>query len=479
MTQPPDRKLFQGARLRRLRRERGLTQVRMAEELGLSPAYLNLLERNQRPMTARVLLRLAEVFDVDLRALGDGGETEVVAGLREMFADPLFAARPPGLQDVKEFAATSPEVADGVLALYRAYRESVTNTTELAERVARQEGVAEPSRFAAEDVRDALRARNNHYPELEEAAEALLVRAELVREEAFAGLKTYLRRTAGIATAIVPADVMPAMLRRFDRHRNRILLSEMLPESGRVFQLSFQAALVEHGALLDRLVAQSGLAAEDARRLLRITLANYFAGAVMMPYARFLSAAEQARHDLDVLTHRFGASVEQVCHRLTTLQRPGARGIPFFLVRVDNAGNVSKRFSATSFQFARLGGACPRWNVHDAFGAPGRVLTQIVEMPDGAVYFSMARTVGRPGLAGAGAEHHHAVALGCEIAHASRIVYADGYDLAKAANRTPIGINCRLCPREDCGQRAFPPLNRRMIVSEHRRDVSPFGFADE
>ncbi|MFN0043902.1 MAG: short-chain fatty acyl-CoA regulator family protein [Alphaproteobacteria bacterium] len=476
-----ERKLFQGARLRRLRRTRGLTQARMAEELGLSAAYLNLLERNQRPVTARVLMRLAEVFDVDLRSFGEDGEGQLVAGLREVFADPLFSSAPPSLQDLKEFATTSPETANGLLVLYRAYRESAATATELAERVSREEGVGfvDAGRFPAEDVREVLRARTNHFPELEAAAEDFLARADIARDETFSGLKSYVRRTAGIGVIVVPADVMPTTLRRFDHHRNRLLLSEMLPESGRVFQLSFQIALIEYGALLDSVVAQSNLAGEESRRMLRITLANYFAGAVMMPYGRFLSAAENARHDLDILSHRFGASIEQVCHRLATLQRPGARGVPFFLIRVDNAGNVSKRFSATTFQFARLGGACPRWNVHDAFRVPGRVLPQIVEMPDGAAYFGIARTVGRPGLLGQDGEQHHAIALGCEIQHAARIVYADGLDIDNSAKRTPIGINCRLCPREDCGQRAFAPLDRRLVVTEHRRDLSPFRFATD
>jgi len=474
-----DVKLFQGGRIKRLRREKGLTLARMSEELGISTGYLNLIERNQRPISAQVLLRLAEVYNLDVKAFSaeDGGR--LLAGLGEVFADPLFRERGVGQNELKELASSNPELAAAVIDLYRAYRDSGANATEMAERLAREEGAGDIARFPAEEIREFLRAHNNHFPDLEVAAEALHESGKLQREEMFASLRAHLQRAHGAAVAIVPVDVMPTTLRRFDRHRNRVLLSEMLTEAGRVFHLAVQVAVLEQGTLLDRLTQDERLAAGDTRRLCRITLANYFAGAVMMPYERFLAAAESLRYDVDVLARRFGASVEQVCHRLTTLQRPSARGIPFFLIRVDNAGNVSKRFSATSFQFARLGGACPRWNVHDAFQRPGRILTQVIQMPDGATYFSIARTVTRPGAGAQAPDQLMAIGLGCEISHARRIAYADAYDLESQAAVTPIGVNCRLCLREDCNQRAFPPMNRPLFVSEHRREISPYAFSSE
>lgn len=480
MTGPSkDYKLFSGRPIRRLRRELGLTQARMAEELGISTSYLNLLERNQRPVTAQILVRLAEAYDVDLRSFAGNEEANALASLNEVFSDPLFASHPVDQQELKEVAEAGPEVAQAVIALYQAYRRALTGATELAGRLTDRDGpiTVEALRDPAEEVRDFLRARNNHFPELEAAAEALHDRARLAPDELYSGLKAYLAEALDTGCALMPVDLMPSLIRSYDRHRRRVLLSEALAESGRAFQLAFQIALLEHGTLLDRLAGEAGFPSPETRRLARINLASYFAAAVMMPYDRFLRAAEALRYDIDLLCRRFSASFEQVCHRLTTLQRPGARGVPFFMIRIDSAGNVSKRFSAGSFQFARLGGACPRWNLHAAFQTPGRILTQIVQMPDGARYFSIARTVARPGLGHAQPDRYFAIALGCEIAYAGRLAYADGQDLAQTAADMPIGINCRLCERPDCDQRAFPPLNRPLIVDENRRDLSPFLFA--
>ncbi len=471
-----DQKLFVGPRIRRLRKEHGLTQARMADELGISTSYLNLIERNQRPLTAQILLRLAESYYVDFKSFTGNAEARALAALQEVFRDPLFEGVDIARHELSDLAAASPEASQAVLTLYHAYRESATNVTELAERLT-DGSTRDTVRFPAEEVREFLQEHNNHFPELETAAEEFHERANLGTDEIYAALKRYLADSLGIGVNLVPADLMPTTLRVYDHHRRRIMLSEMLPMSARTFQLAYQIAILEHGTLLDRIVADSKLTDPPTMRLGRVNLASYFGAAVMMPYERFLTIAEGLRYDIDILAQRFGASYEQTCHRLTTLQRPGARGVTFFMIRVDNAGNVSKRFSAGSFQFARLGGACPRWNVHDAFQTPGRIYTQMVQMPDGPVYFSIARTVNRTGAGFRAPEQQLALGLGCEIAHAHRLVYADGYDTENAAAATPIGINCRLCERPDCNQRAFPPLNRALIVDERRREISPYAFS--
>ena len=473
-----DQKLFCGPRVRRLRRERALTQVRMAEELGISTSYLNLIERNQRPVTAQLLIRLAEVYDVNLRDFAGGEEAEAFADLSEVFSDPLLRGREIAQQELKDVAAAGPEVSRAILALYQAYRESLTRGADLAERMtSRGEGGDAPElRDPMEEVRDFLRLRNNHFPDLEARAEDLHVRAKLSRDDLLHGLRGHLLDALGIGVTIMPVDLLPQTLRLYDRHRRRLVLSEMLPESGRVFQVAYQIALIEHGEAIDAAVKESGIEGGTARRLCRAHLASYFAGAVMMPYERFLQAAETLRYDVEVLSRRFGASYEQVCHRLTTLHRPGARGVPFFMVRLDAAGNVTKRFSSGGFRFARLGGSCPRWDIHRAFQTPGRILSQMVEMPDGSRYVTFVRTVSRAGLGNSGDHHPFAVALGFEAAYAQRVVYADGFDPTKDSQVTPIGLGCRLCERADCTARAFPPLTRPLIVDEHRRELAPFMF---
>lgn len=471
------RKLYAGPRLRRIRRDLGLSQTRMAEELGISASYLNLIESNQRPISASLLIRIAETYDVPFRSLGEEDEAQAAATLTEVMADPLFRNAGLGRRDIEELAAAAPLAADAMGMLYRAYRAASERTAALAERLADHAVDLSPSGFPVEEVREFIHARRNHFPALDEAAEALEARLELHRDEPGVGLRTYLKEAHGVTVRVVPTDVMQTTVRRYDRHSRRILLSEILDTSARTFQLAYQIGLFEQRPLIEGIVADSGLEREESRRLLHVQLANYFAAALIMPYGPFLKTAEALRYDVVLLGRRFGASFEQVCHRLTTMQRPGARGVPFFLIRVDNAGNISKRFSAGGFHFATFGGACPRWNIHDAFRVPGRILTQIVQMTDGTTYFSVARTVTRPGSPFGTPDQQLAVGLGCEIAHAPRLIYADAYDLAEVDRiAMPIGVTCRLCERTDCGQRAFPPLHRKLVVDETTRGLSPFSF---
>ena len=473
------KKVFAGVRIRRFRRELGLTQTAMAEDLGVSPSYLNLIERNQRPLSAQVLLRLNDVYDIDLKELSGEDDARTAASLKEVFSDPLFQDLRIGNNELTDLAGTSPDAAQAVLTLYRAYRETMTKAAAVAEQMADGEIAVDidTARFPTDEARDFFHHHNNHFPELETAAENLWADALDGAEDLGHTLHQHLKGAYGIAVKVMPIDVMPDMVWRFDRHTSRLFLSEMLGQPGRTFQLAFQVGIRSHRNLFDDIIAGAGVAGDEAVQLCRLGLANYFAGAVMMPYERFLNAAEKLRYDIEVLTQRFAASYEQVCHRLTTLQRPGSRGVPFFFVRVDRAGNISKRFSSGGFHFARFGGTCPRWNVHEAFRTPGKIITQVVQMEDRTTYFSVSRTV--TGLGGGFhlPEQQLAIGMGCEIGHARRLVYADGLDLADTASLTPIGVNCRLCERADCNQRAFPPLNRRLAINETYRGFVPFTFA--
>jgi predicted transcriptional regulator len=326
-------------------------------------------------------------------------------------------------------------------------------------------------------VRAILHEARNYFPELDEAAETLAADLALAGHELFFSISEYLRGRHGIRVRLMPLDVMGDRLRWYDHHRRQLLISEVIEQSGRAFQAAYQLAFAQFNGLLTDMSLRLEPADEMTRRLLRITLANYFAGALMMPYGQFHEAAELMGYDIEVLSARFGASIEQAAHRLTTLSRPTARGIPFFLVRVDIAGNVSKRFSAGRFPFAHSGGTCPLWNVHSAFAEPGRLLTQVIELTDGSQWFSIARTVRRAITPWGAVEPRFAIGLGCEIKYAPRLTYAKRLDL-NALDVTPIGINCRLCERLACPQRAAPPATRALLVDETMRNVSPFTFKD-
>jgi predicted transcriptional regulator len=329
---------------------------------------------------------------------------------------------------------------------------------------------------ALEEVRDFFHGQGNYFAELEEAAQEIWQAGGMELGNLYRGLVDYLDRELAIRVRTMPIEVMGATRRRYDRHGRRILVSEMLPLHSRNFQLALQIGLIKYRGLLDRLVAEGGFPGEEPARLAKIGLASYLAGAVLMPYDRFYRAATAARYDIEMLQHRFEASFEQVCHRLTTLQRPGAKGVPFFMIRVDKAGNVSKRFSANRLHFARFGGACPRWNVHDAFRWPGRIHVQVSEMPDAQRYFSIAQTITKAGAGYRLPGQTFAVALGCELAYAAQLVYADGMDLLADEIAVPIGLHCRLCERLDCAQRAFPPLHHKLTVDENIRGATAYVF---
>jgi len=476
-----DKKLFAGSKIRRFRKGLGLTQVQMAEELGLSGSYLNLIERDQRPVSAQVLVLLAQTFDLDLRDLATGADDDVITSLREVAADPLLESYEIDRGELRELAERQPRIADMLVRLHTSYRETLADTAELLER-ASDGGVGGGPvggltiGSPVDEVRDVLHDRNNHFPSLEDAADRLSGELDLRDGEMFVGLKRRLADAHSVAVKIMPVDVMGGYLRRYDRHSRRVLVSEMLEPAARLFQVAFQLALFEAGDELDRLAAEPALSSVEAVRLFRIGLANYMAAAIVMPYERFLGEAVKTRYDIDVLARRFSASLEQVCHRLTTLRRPGARGVPFFMIRVDQAGNVSKRFGGRVFPFARAGGACPRWNLHDAFRRTGVWTPQLVELPEGARFFTIAHAIRRPSGGAGDPGQLLTIGLGCDAAHARDLIYSDGVNTGADAVAAPIGVNCRVCERVNCPRRAHPPLRRRLFVDESRRGVAAFAF---
>lgn len=464
-------KLFAGARLRRLRKDIGQTQAQFAEALGVSASYLNLLERNQRPVTARVLLALAEGFDIDVRSFGSEADRQVLADLDALARDPVLEGVDLDQRDLKDLVDANPRAADALSRIYQAWREANTTANDLAAQVAGGTGagtVISP----LEEVRDALDGRQNHFPELEHAAEAL--RAGLEPDIPLElALMRRLQREHGAAVRTYDDAVMGGALRRFDFHARKLLLSEQLPAEARIFHIAATLGLLEAGDVLDAEVARGGFSGEGARQLYRAALANYLAAAVQMPYAGFFEAAEKARYDIDTLSRRFSASFEQVCHRLTTLNRPGARGVAFFMLRMDQAGNVTKRFGGGVIPFARSSGGCARWRLFDALRMPERIHVHTIELPYRMRFVTIARAVSRP-LPGGGVQMQ-VLTLGCEAKEAGRLVYDPG----ESAPPLEVGLSCRLCERRDCGERAFPPLQRTVRLDPHVRGRAPFTFGDE
>lgn len=466
--------LMLGAKVRSLRRREKLTQAQLAQRLGVSASYLNLIENNRRPLTANLLLKLAKEFKLDLNSFAPTDDARVVSDLREAFSDPMFEAGGIAPAELRELAGSSPAIAGAVLKLYRNYRSARESAEIFAERLQQHgEGELTSAGSPTEEVNDLLQRHGNYFPEIEAAAEALWDRAQLDPDDVNGGIAAYLEKEHGIQTRIVQASEGDAM-RRYDPKRRVITVSEVLPPRTRRFQLAHQAGLILHSDAFDALGLDGELPNPAAKSLTRVVLANYFGAAVLMPYGSFLAAARETRYDIELLAHRYRASFEQICHRLTTLRRPGAEGIPLHFLRIDIAGNISKRFSASGIRMPRFSGACPRWNVHTAFLTPGMISTQLSRMPDGTVYFCMARTVRRDS-GGYNRPHTvHSIGVGCEVRYAKQMVYSDGVDLDNRAAATPVGVTCRTCEQIDCEQRVFPPMQKRLEIDENVRGMSFF-----
>ena len=458
-------KLYAGAKLRETRTRLGLTQRAFAEKLGVSLPYLNQMENNNRPVSTGVVLALAQEFGFDVTELSTGDAERLVTDMREALADPIFSDGAPPLADLRLAASNAPALARSFLELHRAYRETSERLASMDEALDREDATTRLSPW--EEVRDFFHYCDNYIDAVDRAAENFAcpsgTRGDVV-ELAIAALKKH----------GVNVEYSNETLRSFDSETNTLTLSARATKATKSFQLLHQLALLTQGKLLDATLDLARFHSDDSQKIAKIGLANYFAGAALMPYNAFLAAARETRHDLEMLAERFGASIEQVAHRLSTLQRPGAKGIPFFFVRVDQAGTITKRHSATRLQFARYGGACPLWNVHQAFERPGHFLRQLAETPDGVRYLSIARNVSKPGGGFHAPVRRYAIGLGCEITHATELVYSDDLDVTKPKAFEPIGISCRICERRDCHQRSVPPLERRLTIDLDRRGALPY-----
>ena len=464
-------RIFAGSRLKSLREGRNIRQAEMAERLGISASYLSQLEHDDRPLTPALLETLARDFPLDWDGFEEDVATRRFAALREAAADPLFAATLSPDQ-LTRIAEQQPALADQFVQLHAAYRRAGERLQIVDDALANDS--ASGSRLPWEEVRDWFHDAGNYVDTLDRAAEALATRLRGAQSSPpVEALERHLREALTVSLVYASGEA----LRDYDATMGHLVIDQSQPSESQKFQLAHQLVALALQDEISGVVTNARLRTAAARQLLFVGLANYAAGALLMPYARFREEARGVRHDIDRLRQSFGVSFEQACHRLSTLQRPGGRGVPFFFCRVDMAGNITKRHSATRLQFARFGGACPLWIVHEAVAIPDRILVQLAETPDGVRYVSMAKGLVKPSGSYDRSPRRYAVALGCEAVHAHEFVYADGLDLTADRAATRIGVSCRLCHRPDCDQRAFPPSDRAIIVDPDRRAVVPYAIA--
>ncbi|WP_336081417.1 short-chain fatty acyl-CoA regulator family protein [Nocardia sp. SSK8] len=468
------RKMYAGARLRRLREERRMTQAALAKSLDLSPSYLNQLERDQRPLTIPVLLKLNSTFDLDVQFFAADSDARLVSDLHEVLVEAAGGGDTAPITEVEELATRLPEVARIVIAMHRRLRAATDQLDLLSSRVDTPSG-APGTPMPYEDVRDFFYDHRNHIATLDHAAEQLFEESGLSIGSLDRQLARIAEERAGVTVLVRGDGADPTIPKRhYEPDTRTLTLARRLRPGQRAFQIASTLGLLLYGREIDNVLAESRALTGESRTLARVGLANYFAGALILPYGRFLRSAEELRYDVDLLALRFEVGFETVCHRLSTLQRQGQRGVPFFLVRTDRAGNISKRQSATAFHFSRVGGSCPLWVTHEAFAHPGRILTQIAEMPDGRRYLWIARTTPPAPQGFGGASKNFVIALGCDIEYADRLVYSQGIQLDDPQVAVPIGAGCKVCERPSCPQRAFPQIGRALAVAEHTSTDLPY-----
>ena len=466
-----------GAKIRRLRRDKGLSQAALAERLGVSASYLNLIEHNRRRVTVNLLLQLADIFEIAPAELAEDEESQLSADVMEVLSNDLFEELDLTNTDVQELVTSSPNGAKALLKLFDAYHAALNDMRSLSAKIA---DVDEPEVSntlpPAEQISDILQANSNYFQALEDAA------AKVSGEIAAIGqgsddrglLARYLLEAHGVRVTVVASEGPAGFQRRFDAERGLLEISERVSPDSRKFQLAYQIGLLSSSAVIDTLLSENRVRDQRTRALGRVALANYFAAALIMPYQAFLESVKSERYDIEILQHRYAASFEQIVHRMTTLNKPEAKGVPLHMLRVDIAGNNSKRFSLSGLPIPRHGGACVRWNVYSAFLDPGVIHAKVSQLPDGEAYFCIARTVRKAGI-GFGMPHRFlSIGLGCELRYASEFVYSDTIDLERRDRFQEIGVSCRTCERLDCTQRAAPPVNMRYQVDENVRAHSPY-----
>ncbi len=472
-----------GGKIRRLRRQRRISQADLAATLAISPSYLNLIEHNRRKITVTLLFKFAGYFGIEAGELAQSDDSQLLGDLMELFGDDIFADCDLTNLDIRDLAFSNPLAARAVLRLFDKYRALGARHAPIAG-VAASNGnnqnhdndqAQEKSKYhhATDAISDFLQENANHFSDLESAAKRVRNDIDNASDNFELGLRTYLSNVFALDWRL--ASLPQGIARRIASDAHILEISDILPPETAMFSIAHHTGLLAAASQIENIINNSNLAEDDAPALARNVLASYFAAALIMPYGPFLKACEQYRYDIERIARHFGASFEQVCHRMTTLQRPGAQGIPLHLIRTDIAGNISKRFSLSGIHIPRHSGACPRWNVYSAFLQPGRINVQLSQMPDGEIYFCIARSFEKGGYRHSAQRRYFSLGLGCHISQAKRMIYSDGIELGSNARIVPIGVGCRICPRMQCEQRAHPPADHRFEINDQMRAESLYG----
>ncbi|MBX3251824.1 MAG: DUF2083 domain-containing protein [Myxococcales bacterium] len=466
-------KTAMGQRLRELRLQRGLQQSEVARQLDISPPYLSLIEKGKRSVQLPILLRALELYGLSMEAfMASLGGGRVDDSLAQLLDEPLLRSLELNEDDLRGLSA-EPKIVTTITALFNLYkntRQQLDNVLLSLEERERGDGHGN-LRFdyhPFDEVTDFLERHRNYFPSLEARADEVRTRCGLPERVTAADLERALESELGVRV-VRADDGAGSVIRRWDDASRTLTVSRRMVDLRLKFQLAHTLGLQLFAAeqLHAPIVEGYAVQHEETPKLIKIHLANYFAGALLLPYARFFEEVTRTRYDVEQLAQLFESSYETVAHRMCNLSDPKRRGVPMHFLRVDVAGNISKRYSADGFRFPHHDGSCPKRCVHLAFLTPHVIRRQYSQFPDGTTYFEFAKVVAEPRGGALARGTAYSIGLGCHAEDARHLAYADDRPFVDPKRMAiPVGTTCRFCERTDCNMRSAPSYKYAFRVDE-------------
>ncbi|MDC1476079.1 short-chain fatty acyl-CoA regulator family protein [Pelagibacteraceae bacterium] len=463
-----------GHKIKTKRRKLGISQLELSKKLLISPSYLNLIESGKRKINVDLLLKLANVLGIEMSDISKKVDTNLYQNLMDLLGDNLFEDLDITNFDIKDLVETNPLIAKALVKLGDNYKKKNQDIVSKVENISGKFIDSRKNSFPGEVVSDFLQENENYFPKLEEFASNFFEKIQSNNRAGYSSICQYLLNKHSIVVKDVVPDEKKPFTKQFDVQKKIFLVSDYLTLETKKLYAGAQVAQLEATKIIDEYLSSFSFPSEESQKLSKVALLNYAGAAIIMPYKSFYDECIKQRYDVELLQNTFAVSFEQVAHRITCLQNPKMKGIPFHMLRSDVAGNISKRFSLSGIEIPRYGGACPRWNIYKAFTMPGKINAAVSKMSNGEKYVCIARTVEK-GIGKHGMEKTLlSIGLGCQAKYAKDFVYADLLNLNDKKTETPIGVNCRTCDRMDCQQRAFPPLHKKFDIDLNKRGISVY-----
>ena len=463
-----------GPKIKAFRRQLGLQANKLSEQLGISPSYLNLIESGKRKIDGDLLLKVCEELKIELTDLTNKSDLNLANNLSELLGDELFEDLDILGPEVQDLVNTNPKIARALIKLGDNYKQKGQEIVSKVENISGKIIDGRKTSFPGEVVSDFLQENKNYFSKLEKFADDIFNRIQINNRATYMALCDFLKTEYGVKVKdVLPEDGKP-FSKIYHKSQKELHLSDYVALETKKLYAAAQIAQEGAMVIIENYLSEFKFPSEESKKLTKVALLNYCGAAILMPYKLFHQECMKQKYDLELLQNTFACTFEQIAHRVTCLQDPKLPGIPFHFLRVDVAGNISKRFSLSGIEIPRYGGACPRWNVYSAFSRPGVIQAAVSKMSNGEKYVCIARTVEK-GVGRYGKKKSIlSIGLGCQAKYAKDFVYTENLDLNDKKTEIPIGVSCRTCDRLDCSQRAFPPLHKKFDVDINNRGVSVY-----